>query len=62
MVKDTRVESINIELLSALKGDVTLYDELGNKQEFKNYDKSDNVLTLKDIELVGGKIAVFEIK
>ena len=62
MVKDTRKESINIKLLSSLKGDVTLYDELGNKKEFKNYDKSDNALTLKDVELEGGKIAVFEIK
>lgn len=62
MVKDTRVESINIELLSSLKGDVTLYDELGNKNGFKNLDKTDNALVLKNVELQGGKIAVFEIK
>jgi hypothetical protein len=49
MVKDTRKESINIQLLSSLKGDVSVYDELGNKKGFKNFDKSDNALILKDV-------------
>ena len=62
MVKDTRKETISIDVLSSLKGKVTLYDELGNKKEFKNVEKKADSLILKDVKLEGGKIAVFEIE
>jgi Beta-galactosidase len=62
MVKDTRKETISIQLLSNLSGDVKLYDELGNKKEFSSVEKKADALFLKGINLEGGKIAVFEIK
>jgi hypothetical protein len=62
MVKDTRKESINIQILSNLNGEVTLYDELGNKKDYGSADKKGDSLLLKDVTLEGGKIAVFEIK
>lgn len=61
-VKDTRKETINVEIKSSLNGDVTMYDELGNKKEFKNIEKIGNSLILKDVSLAGGKISILEIK
>lgn len=62
MVKDMRKENISIQLLSNLNGNVTLYDEFGNKKDFSPAEKKGDRLTLKDVSLEGGKIAVFEIK
>jgi len=62
MVKDTRKESISIQILSNLNGEVTLYDELGNKKDFNSAEKKGDSLLLKNITLEGGKITVFEIK
>ena len=62
MAKDTRKETIGIQLLSDLKGDVTLYDELGKNKEFSFVEKKGDTLVLKDVKLEGGKIVVFEIK
>ncbi len=62
MVKDNRKENISIKLLSDLKGEVILYDELGNKKDFSSVEKKDDTLILKDVSLDGGKIAVFKIK
>jgi hypothetical protein len=60
-VKDTRNEKINIEIMSDLNGDVILYDELGNKKQFSSIERKDNSLILKDVNLDGGKIAIFKI-
>ncbi|MCF8260911.1 MAG: hypothetical protein K9J12_09065 [Melioribacteraceae bacterium] len=61
-VKDERVETITYTLPSALSGSATLYDAVGNHQEFSSVEKSDNQSMLKDVTLKGGEIAVIEIK
>lgn len=61
-VKDTRKENINIQVLSKLNGDVTCYDELGNKKGFGSVEKKNKSLLLKNVEIEGGKIVIFEIK
>ncbi len=62
MVKDTRVETVNFTIPSALDGAATLYNELGEGTEFTSLDKTGNQTVVKDVTLEGGRIAVIEIK
>lgn len=62
MVKDTRGETINIQLLSNVEGKIILYNQLGTKKEFNSIEQKKNTLILKDVKLKADEIAVFEIK
>lgn len=60
-LKDTRSESIDVEIPMSLSGKVTMYDELGAAKDYKS-EKSGNGVTLKGLELQGGKVVFIKLE
>lgn len=60
-VKDTREETVSIELPMVLAGTATQYDELGNSTEFTRVEVSDTSTTLNDIALKGGEVVIVKV-
>jgi hypothetical protein len=61
MVQDTRRELVDINLPFTPGGKAVLFDELGNGQPFESVALSDTETILKNVELLGGKLAVISI-
>ena len=59
--KDTRKEKIELTLRMKLAGAATQYDELGNAMALKGVQRKAAATILKDIELIGGEIAIIKI-
>lgn len=62
IVEDTRVETVDFTIPSSLNGTATLYNQLGEGKEFTLVERSDEATMLKNVELIGGEIAIIEIK
>ncbi len=61
MVKDTRKETISINIPMDLKGKALQYDELGNEKEFSSVEKSSGKTVIKDLTLHGGGLSIIKI-
>jgi hypothetical protein len=61
MMKDTRNEKVDFTFPYSLKGEITLFDELGNKKDIKSVNRSDEEITINNFELEGGKIYIVKI-
>lgn len=62
LVKDTREETIQLEIPLELTGQATLYDELGNAKNHINFMVGEQATTLSDIKLVAGDIAILKVE
>ncbi len=60
-VKDTRKESVSVELPIKLSKKATLFNELGAASEFKNIKIKNDKTLLENMQLAGGEIAIIKI-
>ena len=61
MVKDTRMEKVDIVIPLELNGKVSQFNELGNESSFSNKKNEPGQTILNDLELKGGKIVILKI-
>ncbi|HEX9006953.1 MAG TPA: hypothetical protein VF889_06640, partial [Bacteroidota bacterium] len=59
-LKDSRRESITVTVPSDAAGSATLYDELGNSTPYDRVSAKSGQVTIKDLELRGGQIAIIK--
>jgi len=62
VAKDTRKETITINISKKLSGNAIEYDELGNEKEFTSLESSNNKTVIKDLTLEGGGLSIIKIK
>lgn len=60
-VKDTRKETVELTLPYTLTGKATLYDELGNEEEFREIVRTRGKTTVKELNLAGGDVVIIKI-
>ncbi|MCF7802645.1 MAG: beta-galactosidase [Candidatus Marinimicrobia bacterium] len=60
-VKDTREETVRVAIKKALKGDATLYNELGEASKYKKVERKKGKTVLPEFTMKGGEITIIEL-
>jgi hypothetical protein len=60
-LKDTRTEQVTITLPTKLSSKAILYDEVGNAKPFSTISHKKGILTIENLSLAGGEIAILKI-
>lgn len=62
LIKDTRMERISLAIPFDIKGTITVYNEIGGQRAYDNIRHEKDRIILKDIQLKGGEIVIFELQ